>query len=166
MREYDEHPLDEAALKELSTLVDALDAGEDVTLVAFQRLCPTGQEGAFDQNAVFIYQTLAEEGFIDGVCEDGEFFFEDITERGIKAVQMPATPDCAECESESESGNEDIDLLAESAEEPMAQEIESKPTRGITKAFESGELTLPIAAGFIAGLIGGALSAVIVWAII
>lgn len=161
MGEYNEQNLGEAEYDELAMLVDAADAGEDVTLLAFQRLCPSGQEGAFDQNAVFIYQTLAEAGLIEGVCEDGEFFFEGLTEQGIEAVRMP-TGDAIERE-------EDASQAEEPYEAPSLSETKATtehPAKSITKAFENGELTLPVAAGFIAGLIGGALAAVIVWAII
>lgn len=162
MSEYGSQALTEDESLELTMLADAADAGEDVTLVAFQRLCPTGQEGAFDQNAVFIYQSLADKGYIEGVSEGDEFFFERLTERGIEAAFEPAS------ETPVEQGS-----VAIPTEEPVADTDDSPANtahsaskNAITKAFETGELTLPVAAGFIAGLIGGALAAVVIWAII
>ena len=67
--------LSDVEYEELLTLAEAADNGEDVMLAAFMRLCPTGQEGAFDES-------IADLGFIEGVQEGGEFFFEDITPAG------------------------------------------------------------------------------------
>lgn len=74
--------LSDVEYEELLTLAEAADNGEDVMLAAFMRLCPTGQEGAFDESVVAAYAALAELGFIEGVQEGGEFFFEDITPAG------------------------------------------------------------------------------------
>ena len=74
--------LSDVEYEELLTLAEAADNGEDVMLAAFMRLCPTGQEGAFDESIVAAYAALADLGFIEGVQEGGEFFFEDITPTG------------------------------------------------------------------------------------
>ena len=74
--------LSDVEYEELLTLAEAADNGEDVMLTAFMRLCPTGQEGAFDESVVAAYAALADLGFIEGVQEGGEFFFEDITPAG------------------------------------------------------------------------------------
>ena len=74
--------LSDVEYEELLTLAEAADNGEDVMLAAFMRLCPTGQEGAFDESIVAAYAALANLGFIEGVQEGGEFFFEDITPAG------------------------------------------------------------------------------------
>ena len=74
--------LSDVEYEELLTLAEAADNGEDVMLAAFMRLCPTGQEGAFDESIVAAYAALADLGFIKGVQEGGEFFFEDITPAG------------------------------------------------------------------------------------
>lgn len=74
--------LSDVEYEELLTLAEAADNGEDVMLAAFMRLCPTGQEGAFDESIVAAYTALADLGFIEGVQEGGEFFFEDITPAG------------------------------------------------------------------------------------
>ena len=74
--------LSDVEYEELLTLAEAADNGEDVMLAAFMRLCPTGQEGAFDESIVAAYAALADLGFIEGVQEGGEFFFEDITPAG------------------------------------------------------------------------------------
>ncbi|WP_294373717.1 hypothetical protein [uncultured Slackia sp.] len=74
--------LSDVEYEELLTLAEAADSGEDVMLAAFMRLCPTGQEGAFDESIVAAYAALADLGFIEGVQEGGEFFFEDITPAG------------------------------------------------------------------------------------
>ena len=77
--------LSDVEYEELLTLAEAADNGEDVMLAAFMRLCPTGQEGVFDESVVAAYAALADLGFIEGVQEGGEFFFEDIT----PAVRSP-----------------------------------------------------------------------------
>lgn len=74
--------LSDVEYEELLTLAEAADNGEDVMLAAFMRLCPTGQEGAFDESIVAAYAALADLGFIEGVQEGNEFFFEDITPAG------------------------------------------------------------------------------------
>ena len=74
--------LSDVEYEELLTLAEAADNGEDVMLAAFMRLCPTGQEDAFDESIVAAYAALADLGFIEGVQEGGEFFFEDITPAG------------------------------------------------------------------------------------
>ena len=74
--------LSDVEYEELLTLAEAADNGEDVMLTAFTRLCPTGQEGAFDESVVAAYAALVDLGFIEGVQEGGEFFFEDITPAG------------------------------------------------------------------------------------
>ena len=74
--------LSDVEYEELLTLAEAADNGEDVMLTAFMRLCPTGQEGAFDESVVAAYAALADLGFIEGVQEGCEFFFEDITPAG------------------------------------------------------------------------------------
>ena len=74
--------LSDVEYEELLTLAEAADNGEDVMLAAFMRLCPTGQEGAFDESIVAAYAALADLGFIEGVQEGCEFFFEDITPAG------------------------------------------------------------------------------------
>lgn len=74
--------LSDVEYEELLTLAEAADNGEDVMLAAFMRLCPTGQEGAFDESIVAAYAALADLGFIEGVQEGDEFFFEDITPAG------------------------------------------------------------------------------------
>lgn len=74
--------LSDVEYEELLTLAEAADNGEDVMLAAFMRLCPTGQEGAFDESIVAAYAALADLGFIEGVQEGGEFFFGDITPAG------------------------------------------------------------------------------------
>lgn len=81
--------LSDVEYEELLTLAEAADNGEDVMLAAFMRLCPTGQEGAFDESIVAAYAALADLGFIEGVQEGGEFFFEDITPAG-RSLTNPA----------------------------------------------------------------------------
>ena len=66
--------LSDVEYEELLTLAEAADNGEDVMLTAFMRLCPTGQEGAFDESVVAAYAALADLGFIEGVQEGCEFF--------------------------------------------------------------------------------------------
>ena len=82
MKMHNGEQLSDVEYEELLTLAEAADNGEDVMLAAFMRLCPTGQEGAFDESIVAAYAALADLGFIEGVQEGGEFFFEDITPAG------------------------------------------------------------------------------------
>ena len=92
--------LSDVEYEELLTLAEAADNGEDVMLTAFMRLCPTGQEGAFDESVVAAYAALADLGFIEGVQEGGEFFFEDMDAfdecYGTPGFERRASPHAAE----------------------------------------------------------------------
>ena len=101
--------------EELLALAEAADNGEDVMLAAFMRLCPTGQEGAFDEAVVAAYDALAAAGFIEGVREGGEFFFEDITPAG-RSLTNPAFATPRNARDESALFEQPIDVNAEDAE--------------------------------------------------
>ena len=165
MRYNDVIELSDAEFEEMAMLVDALEAGEDETLKAFQSLCPTGQEGVFDEEKVALYSGLSEKGLIQGVEQDGEFFFEKLTGLGVEAVGNGGKIFV----------NEDPDGFQSNVEEPAfaplapaAEQTEApgKPEGVIAKSYKSGMLTVAIAAGFLAGIIGGAIAAVVVWSII
>lgn len=127
--------LSDVEYEELLTLAEAADNGEDVMLTAFMRLCPTGQEGAFDESVVAAYAALADLGFIEGVQEGGEFFFEDITpagrsltnpsfarNRGDEAVLFGE----AASFDEPAAFDEPIDVAAEDAQSDHERDVFSK----------------------------------------
>lgn len=134
--------LSDVEYEELLTLAEAADNGEDVMLAAFMRLCPTGQEGAFDESIVAAYAALADLGFIEGVQEGGEFFFEDITPAG-RSLTNPgfaanrgdesALFDEAVSFDESEAFNElatfdePIDVAAEDAQSDHERTAHAEP---------------------------------------
>ena len=139
--------LSDVEYEELLTLAEAADNGEDVMLAAFMRLCPTGQEGAFDESIVAAYAALADLGFIEGVQEGGEFFFEDITPAGRsltnptfaanrgdesalfdEAVSFdgPAPFGKPETFNESATFDEPIDVTAEDAQSDHERDVFSK----------------------------------------
>lgn len=123
---------------ELLALAEAADNGEDVMLAAFMRLCPTGQEGAFDEAVVAAYDALADAGFIEGVREGGEFFFEDITPAGRSLTNpMFAKPVNFERDDESALFEEPIDVHAEDAETDT--EIEREEEAELAHEFDTNE---------------------------
>ena len=121
--------LSDVEYEELLTLAEAADNGEDVMLTAFMRLCPTGQEGAFDESVVAAYAALADLGFIEGVQEGGEFFFEDITPAG-RSLTNPSFARNRDDESalfgEAASFDEPIDVAAEDAQSDHERDVFSK----------------------------------------
>ena len=121
--------LSDVEYEELLTLAEAADNGEDVMLTAFMRLCPTGQEGAFDESVVAAYAALADLGFIEGVQEGGEFFFEDITPAG-HSLTNPSFARNRGDESalfgEAASFDEPIDVAAEDVQSDHERDVFSK----------------------------------------
>lgn len=121
--------LSDVEYEELLTLAEAADNGEDVMLTAFMRLCPTGQEGAFDESVVAAYAALADSGFIEGVQEGGEFFFEDITPAG-RSLTNPSFARNRGDESalfgEAASFDEPIDVAAEDVQSDHERDVFSK----------------------------------------
>ena len=121
--------LSDVEYEELLTLAEAADNGEDVMLTAFMRLCPTGQEGAFDESVVAAYAALADLGFIEGVQEGGEFFFEDITPAG-RSLTNPSFARNRGDESalfgEAASFDEPIDVAAEDVQSDHERDVFSK----------------------------------------
>ena len=115
--------LSDVEYEELLTLAEAADNGEDVMLTAFMRLCPTGQEGAFDESVVAAYAALAELGFIEGVQEGGEFFFEDITPAG-RSLTNPSF--ARNRDDEAALFGEPIDVAAEDAQSDHERDVFSK----------------------------------------
>lgn len=124
--------------EELLALAEAADNGEDVMLAAFMRLCPTGQEGAFDEAVVAAYDALAAAGFIEGVREGGEFFFEDITPAG-RSLTNPAFAKPRDFEHDEESAlfEKPIDVNAEDAE--TDSEIERGEKAELAHEFDTSE---------------------------
>ena len=134
--------LSDVEYEELLTLAEAADNGEDVMLAAFMRLCPTGQEGAFDESIVAAYAALADLGFIEGVQEGGEFFFEDITPAG-RSLTNPAfaanrgdesalfdeavSLDEPEALNEPATFDEPIDVAAEDAQSDHERTAHAEP---------------------------------------
>lgn len=134
--------LSDVEYEELLTLAEAADNGEDVMLAAFMRLCPTGQEGAFDESIVAAYAALADLGFIEGVQEGGEFFFEDITPAG-RSLTNPrfaanrgdestlfdeaVSFDGFEAFDEPATFDEPIDVAAEDAQSDHERTAHTKP---------------------------------------
>lgn len=156
--------LSDVEYEELLTLAEAADNGEDVMLAAFMRLCPTGQEGAFDESIVAAYAALADLGFIEGVQEGGEFFFEDITpagrsltnptfaaNRGDESALFDEAVSFNEPEAFDEPATfgEPIDVAAEDAQsdhertahaEPQPHfETEASEAHGDSEAFEEAD---------------------------
>ena len=156
--------LSDVEYEELLTLAEAADNGEDVMLAAFMRLCPTGQEGAFDESIVAAYAALADLGFIEGVQEGGEFFFEDITpagrsltnptfaaNRGDESALFDEAVSFGEPEAFNEPAtfDEPIDVAAEDAQsdhertahaEPQPHfETEASEAYGDSEAFEEAD---------------------------
>ena len=127
--------LSDVEYEELLTLAEAADNGEDVMLAAFMRLCPTGQEGAFDESVVAAYAALADLGFIEGVQEGGEFFFENITPAG-RSLTNPSFARNRDDESalfgeaasfdEPAAFDEPIDVAAEDAQSDHERDVFSK----------------------------------------
>ena len=127
--------LSDVEYEELLTLAEAADNGEDVMLTAFMRLCPTGQEGAFDESVVAAYAALVDLGFIEGVQEGGEFFFEDITPAG-RSLTNPSFARNRGDESalfgeaasfdEPAAFDEPIDVAAEDAQSDHERDVFSK----------------------------------------
>ena len=134
--------LSDVEYEELLTLAEAADNGEDVMLAAFMRLCPTGQEGAFDESIVAAYAVLADLGFIEGVQEGGEFFFEDITPAG-RSLTNPSfaanrgdesalfdeavSLDESEAFDEAATFDEPIDVAAEDAQSDHERTAHAEP---------------------------------------
>ena len=128
--------LSDVEYEELLTLAEAADNGEDVMLAAFMRLCPTGQEGAFDESVVAAYAALADEGFIQGVQEGREFIFESITPAG-RSLANPNFTTGQDDESAlfgqptsfdgSAAFDEPIDVVAEDAETDHEHDAHTKP---------------------------------------
>lgn len=134
--------LSDVEYEELLTLAEAADNGEDVMLAAFMRLCPTGQEGAFDESIVAAYAALADLGFIEGVQEGGEFFFEDITPAG-RSLTNPSfaanrddesalfdeavSLDESEALNEPAAFDEPIDVAAEDAQSDHERTAHAEP---------------------------------------
>ena len=134
--------LSDVEYEELLTLAEAADNGEDVMLAAFMRLCPTGQEGAFDESIVAAYAALADLGFIEGVQEGGEFFFEDITPAG-RSLTNPSfaanrgdesalfdeavSLDESEALNEPATFDEPIDVAAEDAQSDHERTAHAEP---------------------------------------
>lgn len=134
--------LSDVEYEELLTLAEAADNGEDVMLAAFMRLCPTGQEGAFNESIVAAYAALADLGFIEGVQEGGEFFFEDITpagrsltnptfaaNRGDESALFDEAVSFNESEAFDEPAtfNEPIDVAAEDAQSDHERTAHAEP---------------------------------------
>ena len=135
MKMHNSVQLSDVEYEELFTLAEAADNGEDVMLTAFMRLCPTGQEGAFDESVVAAYAALADLGFIEGVQEGGEFFFEDITPTG-RSLTNPSFARNRGDESalfgeaasfdEPAAFDEPIDVAAEDAQSDHERDVFSK----------------------------------------
>ena len=119
--------LSDVEYEELLTLAEAAANGEDVMLTAFMRLCPTGQEGAFDESVVAAYAALADLGFIEGVQEGGEFFFEDITPSFARnRDDESALFGEAASFDEPAAFDEPIDVAAEDAQSDHERDVFSK----------------------------------------
>ena len=182
--------LSDVEYEELLTLAEAADNGEDVMLTAFMRLCPTGQEGAFDESVVAAYAALSDLGFIEGVQEGCEFFFEDITPAG-RSLTNPSFARNRDDESalfggavsfdEPAAFDEPIDVAAEDAQSNHERDVFSKHDEPFKKAgepaeastdeasdstvaalFESPATKQAVIAGAVAGFVAGAIAAAIV----
>lgn len=75
--------------RELEELVAAQERDENMELFAFRKLCPSGEEFAFDPEMCAIYQSLERKGLIQGAAieeiENGYVFF-GLTELGMNLV--------------------------------------------------------------------------------
>ena len=72
---------------ELKRLVDVTRNAEDVQYAAFLTLCPTGEEGAFDEHMCEIYRALHEAGMIEGDSDGDAFYFRALTDEGVCYVE-------------------------------------------------------------------------------
>ena len=72
---------------ELERLVTVMRNAEDVQYAAFLALCPTGEEGAFDEHMCKIYRALHEAGMIEGDSDGDAFYFRALTDEGVHYVE-------------------------------------------------------------------------------
>ena len=72
---------------ELERLVTVMRNAEDVQYAAFLALCPTGEEGAFDEHMCEIYRALHETGMIEGDSDGDAFYFRGLTDEGVRYVE-------------------------------------------------------------------------------
>ena len=152
--------LSQREISELVRLARVARDGGDVQLAAFTALCPTGEEGAFDEEVCDCYRTLLAAGLVDGEAEGGAFYFNGLTEEGFERGS-------ALDDTQEESGPEDSEGIPDgSVEESFASDGKDaddgasgkRPDRPVS----GGLVGVAAAAGFVAGIVGGVAGALLV----
>ena len=104
MHSVDGIDLGDEEYEELKALVECERTGGDVTLAAFRSLCPTGEEGAFDERKVEAYSALLAAGFVSGVRSEGAFYFQGLEQAGVDFVDDRAASSVSDAPESSEDG--------------------------------------------------------------
>lgn len=178
---------------ELARLVAAERSGEDVQYAAFSALCPTGEEGAFDGSMCDVYRALHAGGFVDGESDGEAFYFSALTPFGRSYVEKRELEaeeggerslwqqdgvgeiafETVEPESGVSSAQDGRSTIADDASGACGADGSSSGAAGALNAGiveASGVnvklILLAAVVGFAAGILGGAVGAYIVVAVL
>lgn len=164
MSDSNEIVLSDEELTEIVRLARVEREGGDAQYAAFTALCPTGEEGAFDIEMCDLYRSLHAHGFVDGESDGEAFYFGALTPEGRAYAE--------ECEMRTAEGSERAlwqqgTLKASGVDD--SEERDSSAEYASAAAVSGANVKLiAIAAtvGFVAGILGGAIGAYILVAIL
>lgn len=139
--------------------------GGDAQYAAFTALCPTGEEGAFDIAMCDLYRSLHAHGFVDGESDGEAFYFGALTPEGRAYAE--------EWEMRAAEGSERAlwqqGAMGEEASGADYSEEGDSPAEAASAAVSGTSVKLiaiAAVAGFVAGMLGGAIGAYILVAIL
>ena len=164
MSDSNEIVLSDEELAEIVRLARVEREGGDAQYAAFTALCPTGEEGAFDIEMCDLYRSLHAHGFMDGESDGEAFYFGALTPEGRAYAE--------ECEMRTAEGSERALWRQGTAEASGVDDPEKgdSPAEYASAAAAPGAnvklIAIAAAVGFVAGILGGAIGAYILVAIL
>ena len=164
MSDSNEIVLSDEELTEIVRLARVEREGGDAQYAAFTALCPTGEEGAFDIELCDLYRSLHAHGFVDGESDGEAFYFGALTPEGRAYAE--------ECEMRTAEGSERALWQQGTLEASGVDDSEERDSSAeyASAAAVSGAnvklIAIAAAVGFVAGILGGAIGAYILVAIL
>ena len=164
MSDSNEIVLSDEELTEIVRLARVEREGGDAQYAAFTALCPTGEEGAFDIKMCDLYRSLHAHGFVDGESDGEAFYFGALTPEGRAYAE--------ECEMRTAEGSERALWQQGTLEASGVDDSEERDSSAeyASAAAVSGAnvklIAIAAAVGFVAGILGGAIGAYILVAIL
>lgn len=164
MSDSNEIVLSDEELTEIVRLARVEREGGDAQYAAFTALCPTGEEGAFDIEMCDLYRSLHAHGFVDGESDGEAFYFGALTAEGRAYAE--------ECEMRTAEGSERALWQQGTLEASGVDDSEERDSSAeyASAAAVSGAnvklIAIAAAVGFFAGILGGAIGAYILVAIL